>query len=231
MARSVGFSEDDLEAASGRHSRRRPGGLTLSFACLCVGAHEQKNEPPSDSCSYDGHNATSSSRSGRCCPVPSHPFGDFKDKPAQCSEADGLGFPLFERKAHGVELTFKGNQFLRHARKILADVAEARGALRSDPASLAGRIALGVTPLVAGYVLAEILARFRRAFPAVSVEIAEDGRGYLEHLGFGNLIDVKKHERIPLELSNQNAFGVGEHMAHGQPYPVAGRLDALDLER
>jgi molybdenum-dependent DNA-binding transcriptional regulator ModE len=93
-----------------------------------------------------------------------------------------LGFPLFERKAQGVELTFKGNQFLRHARKILADVAEARGAVRSDPASLARRLALGVTPLVAGYVLAEILARFRRAFPAVTVEIAEDGRGYLEHL-------------------------------------------------
>ena len=53
LARSVGFSEDDLEAASGRHSRRRPGGLTLSFACLCVGAHEQKDEPPSDSCSYE----------------------------------------------------------------------------------------------------------------------------------------------------------------------------------
>ena len=33
-------------------------------------------------------------------------------------EAD-LGFPLFERKAQGVELTLKGNQFLRHARKSL----------------------------------------------------------------------------------------------------------------
>ena len=88
MTRSIGFSEDDLEAASGRHSRRRPGGLTLTFACLSVGAHEQKDEPPSDSCSYDGNNATSSSRSGLCCPVPSHPFGDFKDKPAQGSEAD-----------------------------------------------------------------------------------------------------------------------------------------------
>ena len=43
-------------------------------------------------------------------------------------EAD-LGFPLFERRAQGVELTLKGNLFLRHARKILADVAEARRAL------------------------------------------------------------------------------------------------------
>jgi hypothetical protein len=25
---------------------------------------------------------------GLCCSVPSHPFGDFKDKPAQGSEAD-----------------------------------------------------------------------------------------------------------------------------------------------
>src|ERR1700682_1148463 len=92
-----------------------------------------------------------------------------------------LGFPLFERKAQGVELTLKGSQFLRHARKILADIADARRALRGDKAAAAGRLALGVTPLVAGYVLSELLARFRRAFPAVAVEIVEDGRDYLEH--------------------------------------------------
>ena len=104
LARSVGFSEDDLEAASGRHSRRRPGGLTLSFACLCVGAHKQEDQPARDPRNYDGHNTTSSSRSELRCPVPSHPFGDFKDKPAQDSEADApekhdrhhrLPLPLF----------------------------------------------------------------------------------------------------------------------------------------
>jgi DNA-binding transcriptional LysR family regulator len=101
-----------------------------------------------------------------------------------------LGFPLFERKAQGVELTLKGNQFLRHARKILADVAEARRALRSDQTAVAGQLELGVTPLVAGYVLAEILARFHRAFPAVGVQIVEDGRSYLEHLLVNGELDV-----------------------------------------
>ena len=101
-----------------------------------------------------------------------------------------LGFPLFERKAQGVELTLKGNQFLRHARKILADVAEARRALSGDEATAAGRLAIGVTPLVAGYVLAEILARFRRAFPAVAVDIVEDSRDYLEHLLVNGELDV-----------------------------------------
>src|SRR5271166_1844167 len=100
------------------------------------------------------------------------------------------GFRLFERKAQGVELTLKGNQFLRHARKILADVAEARRALRGQEPTSGGQLALGVTPLVAGYVLAEILARFRRAFPAVDVHIAEDSRGYLEHLLVNGELDV-----------------------------------------
>jgi DNA-binding transcriptional LysR family regulator len=101
-----------------------------------------------------------------------------------------LGFPLFQRKSQGVELTLKGNQFLRHARKILADVAEARRLLSSEQTTDIGSLALGVTPLVAGYVLAEILARFRRAFPAVSVSVIEDNRGYLEHLLINGELDV-----------------------------------------
>jgi DNA-binding transcriptional LysR family regulator len=104
-------------------------------------------------------------------------------------EAD-LGFPLFQRKAQGVELTLRGNQFLRHARKILTDVAEARRELRGEEGTAAGRLAIGVTPLVAGYFLAEILARFRRAFPTVTLDIVEDSRGYLEHLLVNGELDV-----------------------------------------
>src|SRR5271163_5008265 len=63
-------------------------GLTSSFACLCEGTHEQKDEPATYSCSYDSHNTTSSSRSGLCRPVRSHPLGDFEDEPAEGSEAD-----------------------------------------------------------------------------------------------------------------------------------------------
>src|SRR3712207_132929 len=84
-----------------------------------------------------------------------------------------LGFPLFDRRSSGVELTLKGHQFLRHARRILSEIADARRALRDDAALLDGRLALGVTPLVASYVLSDLLARFRRAFPAVSVDIVE----------------------------------------------------------
>ena len=149
-------------------------------------------------------------------------------------EAD-LGFPLFERRAQGVELTLKGNLFLRHARKILADVAEARRALEGDEEATAGRLAIGVTPLVAGYVLAEILAWFRRAFPAVSLDIVEDGRGYLEHLLVNGELDVgvivagaeKDGSALKVESVETSRYRVWLPMGH--PLADRERISICDL--
>jgi DNA-binding transcriptional LysR family regulator len=101
-----------------------------------------------------------------------------------------LGFRLFERHARGVELTLKGHQFLRHARKILTDVQDARRALRGEIAEGSGRLALGVTPLVAGYVLSDLVNGFNGAFPEVNVETVEESSQYLEHLLVGGELDV-----------------------------------------
>jgi len=102
-----------------------------------------------------------------------------------------LGFRLLDRHARGADLTLKGHHFLSHARKILASVADARRALSGgETAALGGRLTLGVTPLVAGYVFSDLLARYRRAFPGVAVEAVEDAADYLEHLLVGGELDV-----------------------------------------
>jgi DNA-binding transcriptional LysR family regulator len=101
-----------------------------------------------------------------------------------------LGFKLIERCAHGMSLTLKGYQFLRHAEKILAEVSNARRALDESGAPTEGRLQLGVTPLVASYILADLLARFRRAFPFLEVSVVEDNRDYLEHLLIGGELDI-----------------------------------------
>jgi DNA-binding transcriptional LysR family regulator len=101
-----------------------------------------------------------------------------------------LGVELFERHPRGLTITHKGNQFLRHATKILADVSDARRSFSGDPEVQTGRLQLGVTSLVAGYVLSDLLARYRRAFPAVEVSAIEDNGDYLEHLLVGGELDV-----------------------------------------
>jgi DNA-binding transcriptional LysR family regulator len=103
-------------------------------------------------------------------------------------EAD-LGVLLFDRHPRGLSPTQNGHQFLRHATGILASVQGARRAFeaRTPPA---GRLALGVTSLMAGYVLSDLLAKYRRANPSVEVTATEDTSDYLEHLLIGGELDA-----------------------------------------
>ena len=101
-----------------------------------------------------------------------------------------LGVALFDRQARGLLITHKGSAFLRHARKILADVATARSAFQDEAEAATGRLSLGVTSLVAGYVLSDILARYRRAFPQIELNVVEDNGDYLQHLLIGGELDV-----------------------------------------
>ena len=101
-----------------------------------------------------------------------------------------LGVVLFERHARGLNTTYKGHQFLRHAKSILTSVSDARQTFSNDDDATKGTLQLGVTSLVAGYVLSDILARYRRANPNVKVTAIEDNGEYLEHLLIGGELDV-----------------------------------------
>jgi DNA-binding transcriptional LysR family regulator len=103
---------------------------------------------------------------------------------------DDLGITLFDRHAWGLDLTQKGSAFLRNARKILAEVATARTAFGDENETVTGRLSLGVTSLVAGYVLSDILQRYRRAFPQIELNVIEDNGEYLQHLLIGGELDV-----------------------------------------
>ena len=101
-----------------------------------------------------------------------------------------LGVTLFERHRRGLTITHKGHQFYRHANRILADVQDARRSFIGEQAAPPSHLSLGVTSLVAGYVLSDLLARFRRAYPGVDVSAIEDNGDYLEHLLIGGELDV-----------------------------------------
>jgi DNA-binding transcriptional LysR family regulator len=100
-----------------------------------------------------------------------------------------LGVRLFNRTGRGITLTQKGQRFERNARKVLSDVADARRELADDAGGESGQLHLGVTSLVAGYVLSDLLARYRRAFPALHTSVLEDAGEYLEHLLVNGEID------------------------------------------
>lgn len=142
-------------------------------------------------------------------------------------EAD-LGVPLFERRSRGLEITHKGSQFLRHAKEILRSVSNARMAFGEEAARPPGRLSLGVTSLVAGYVLSDILSRFRRAYPQVEVRAIEDNGDYLQHLLIGGELDVA----VVLTSSIHDRAALHVETLQVSPYrlwlPLGHRLAAVE---
>ncbi|MGH8396128.1 MAG: LysR family transcriptional regulator, partial [Pseudomonas sp.] len=101
-----------------------------------------------------------------------------------------IGVNLFNRHAKGMTLTHQGHQFLRQAHLILATVDNAKRSLQQSTDQVAGQLIIGVTSLVAGYYLADLLTRFQRAYPNVEIRVMEDERPYIEHLLVSGEIDV-----------------------------------------
>ena len=140
-----------------------------------------------------------------------------------------LGGTLFERHRRGLTITHKGHQFYRHANRILGDVQDARRSFAADePAAPPSQLSLGVTSLVAGYVLSDLLARFRRAYPGVNVSAIEDNGDYLEHLLIGGELDVAV--MVISNLRDRNALQA--EIFETSPYrlwlPLGHRLAAAD---
>ena len=63
-----------------------------------------------------------------------------------------VGTDLIERQARSTILTPAGHEFLRHARRVQAEVHELTQAVRWQ-SGLGGRLKLGVIPTVAPYIL------------------------------------------------------------------------------
>ncbi|MDQ0326988.1 DNA-binding transcriptional LysR family regulator [Rhodopseudomonas julia] len=139
-----------------------------------------------------------------------------------------VGAALFLRTPRGMVLTQEGHQFLRHSERIMAVVADAGRALKVREPTGGGTLTIGVTALVAGYYLADLLARYQRVYPEVDVKVVEDQQRFLEHLLIGGEIDVGL--LISSALANRDALASDTLLR--SPYlvwlPANHRLLALD---
>lgn len=140
-----------------------------------------------------------------------------------------LGVTLFERHSRGLTITHDGHQFLRHATNILTQVSDARRAFSDKKDEMAGSLNLGVTSLVAGYVLSDLLRRYRRAHPGVDVTAIEDNGSYLEHLLIGGELDI-----AVMTISNlRDRMALQAEIIETSPYrlwmPLGHKLGGADI--
>lgn len=87
-----------------------------------------------------------------------------------------LDVPLFTRHVSGLELTYQGHDFLRHAQHVLATLDLAAEELRSPVSPIGGTVRLAVTDTIAAYVLPGLMMAVGKALPGVKLSVQEEDR-------------------------------------------------------
>ena len=101
-----------------------------------------------------------------------------------------LGAQLVERGRHGALLTPDGQEVVRRARQILAEVESLKSALKSSKNSLSGQLRLGVIPSVGPYLLPSATKQLHQLFPDLRLNVREEKTADLDRQLRDGKIDV-----------------------------------------
>ncbi len=115
-----------------------------------------------------------------------------------------VGVTLITRHRRGINLTFDGHRFLKHCYNINASVADAEYALKNSYTNVSGELSLGVTITVSGYFMASPLARFKRTFPGIKVNLLEYPRDRIELMLMEGTLDLAV--LLVSNVNNDNIF-------------------------
>ncbi len=105
-----------------------------------------------------------------------------------------LGTRLLQRTTRRLSLTEAGQAYLSRVRNILQDIDEAHAVTSSHTTELAGLLRLHAPPVLASYVIAPLLAEFRRRYPKILIEI-----------------EVESLKEAPIEDFDITLLGADEH--------------------
>ena len=84
---------------------------------------------------------------------------------------DALGQPLFDRVGRRIDLTDAGRTLLPHARRVLAEMEDARRALSRLSGTVSGRLSIGTSHHIGLHRLPPVLRAFTQAYPDVDLDI------------------------------------------------------------
>jgi len=85
-----------------------------------------------------------------------------------------VGQPLFDRLPRSVVLTEAGRCLIDYARQILSSIDDARRCVGDLKGEIGGKLAVGAIPTIAPYVLPDLVGKFQKHYPEVTLEIVED---------------------------------------------------------
>ncbi|MEV0702922.1 LysR family transcriptional regulator [Saccharopolyspora sp. NPDC050389] len=122
-----------------------------------------------------------------------------------------LGVDLFHRIGRGMVLTSAGQAFVGPARQILRDVVAAEATMVDAAGLPRGRLDIHVAAPLAVHPVAQLVGRFRKRYPNVSLRLADlrDEEGVVALIREGHCEIV--FTNLPVHSSDLQVEELGEH--------------------
>ena len=145
-----------------------------------------------------------------------------------------LGTKLFHRMKRRVALTAAGQAFLPRARRLLAELEEARAEVQELTDLRKGSLAIGATPSISTHLLPSVLAEFHRRHPGIRLLLREAGsRLLVQSLESGELdlaIVILPLRQLVLETQPLMEERLVLATARGSPLAARSTLDLRELQ-
>lgn len=90
-----------------------------------------------------------------------------------------LGVRLFNRHGRGMVATEEGQDVLRHALRIMAELEEIRAVVSDENAPLRGHVSIGMPPTASDILAEPLVSAFRDTHPDATLRIVSAYTGYL----------------------------------------------------
>lgn len=115
---------------------------------------------------------------------------------------DALGLPLLDRGARGLRLTAAGEDYLPHARRVFATLADGADAIARLRGLKGGRVQVGMVG-TAQYFLPRLIARFRARHREIGLRLRLGNREQLVQALLAREVDFAVMGRPPPELATR----------------------------
>ena len=132
---------------------------------------------------------------------------------------------LFDRQAHGVELTEAGRRFLSHTYAVLSAVDDALR-MPSQEASVEGALTIATTYTVLGYFLPHHLQRFAMRYPHIELRLHELPREAIEEGLITGRVDLGvmlTSNVVNREIATETFFGSERRLWVPVKHPLLAR--------
>lgn len=145
---------------------------------------------------------------------------------------DELNVVIFNRKAKPICPTPQGEEIILTARRILVDAKSILSLSKGWSSEVSGSVSIGVIPTIAPYLVPKFLSKFQKAFPQLSIRIAETTTENIKKelkagkLDIGILVTPLNDEFVEIPLYYEELF------LYSNAYDLNGVIEkTLDSEK